>query len=130
MPTASINPSESPKKAGALTLHTCGCGPNMYTSQSSHSSLAKTLRGQCIQSSAFWQPWHCFFCSKPSLTLLLLQTGTHLPRSHTGSRTWIPHPENHLGPSLQRDLRREQAHTVLAGRLWAVHTGPVSHTLT
>lgn len=56
MPPDSLNPSKSPKKEGVLALHTWACGHHMRTSQSSHYSLVKTHRGQCIQSPASWQP--------------------------------------------------------------------------
>lgn len=45
-----------PKREGVLALHIWGCGPHKCTSQSSHYSLMKTHRGQCIQSPASWQP--------------------------------------------------------------------------
>lgn len=80
----------------------------MCTSQNSHSSLVKTHRSQCIQSSCFLAVLTLLFLSKLPFSLQLLHT--HTPPKVTC--TWLQHldshPENHLGPWLQTQ-RKERA---------------------
>lgn len=99
----------------------------MCTSQNSHSSLVKTHRSQCIQSSCFVAVLTLLFLSKLPFSLQLLHT--HTPPKVTC--TWLQHldshPENHLGPWLQTQRKERAGPTLLRSRQWEMHIGTLSH---
>lgn len=100
----------------------------MCTSQNSHSSLVKTHRSQCIQSSCFLADLTLLFLSKLPFSLQLLHT--HTPPKVTC--TWLQHldshPENHLGPWLQTQSKERAGPTPIQRQtVGNAYRHPVTH---